>query len=101
MVTFAYLLVALTVVGGAILAYRQFRPTSSTDECYSYCRCPACEQKIRFLSGKAGRPAQCPRCLECWTLPATPGGDGPPPRTGAERAGQVRMRLTRRSTPSR
>jgi len=35
---------------------------------YSYSRCPACRQRIRFLTHKAGRGGQCPRCWKRFTL---------------------------------
>jgi uncharacterized paraquat-inducible protein A len=58
-------LLAGVVAGVAWLLRRQ----SSAQEELCHCRCPACEQKIRFLPSKAGKPAQCPRCPARFTLP--------------------------------
>jgi predicted amidophosphoribosyltransferase len=37
---------------------------------YSHRACPKCRQRLRFLANKAGRPGQCPRCGNRFTLTA-------------------------------
>lgn len=51
-------------------AYLRFRPVK--EQPFHYCRCPGCEQKIRYAETKAGREVMCPRCRQRWSLPATP-----------------------------
>ena len=46
---------------------------ASLSQNYSYAKCPSCRQRIRFLTRKAGRGGQCPRCLKTFTLAAQAG----------------------------
>jgi hypothetical protein len=67
MIAIALGVVALLTAG---YAWARFRP--QPEEPFLVWRCPGCDQKIRYLSEKAGRPALCPRCKHKWTLPMTP-----------------------------
>jgi len=66
MSTFVVASASLSIAGmiGLLLWRRFLRPATT----YSYARCPACRQRLRFLAIKAGRGGQCPRCLKRFPL---------------------------------
>jgi hypothetical protein len=70
------MMMTLVVLGvGASLAlggYFLARPRSGQHAAFHCFRCPACGQKVRYASGKAGRAGMCPRCKGRWSLPAAP-----------------------------
>jgi hypothetical protein len=59
---------AVLVIGGLFSAI-VLRRRLAANAPHSHCRCPACDQKIRYLLSKAGKPVQCPRCPERFNLP--------------------------------
>jgi hypothetical protein len=59
---------ALVVVGGVAGLLFARRRRSEHEE-FDVFWCPACEQKIRYLSSRAGQMARCPRCKKYVTLP--------------------------------
>lgn len=63
-----------TVCGGLLMVLVSvvvvFLRRQKAQEEYMHCRCPACQQKIRYALHKAGKPAQCPRCPERFNLPS-------------------------------
>ncbi len=66
MSAFVVALASLSSAGmiGLLLWKSLVRPATT----YSYARCPACRQRLRFLARKAGRAGQCPRCLKRFPL---------------------------------
>ncbi len=70
------------------------RPKEVPFQCF---RCPACDQKLRYLAHRAGRTGICPRCKQRCTFPVTSrvsGGDGKSGEAVGVRVGQVRSRVS-------
>jgi hypothetical protein len=57
------------LVAGGIIGVVVARARQSPSENFETFRCPGCEQKIRYLSSKAGLMALCPRCKKYVMLP--------------------------------
>lgn len=69
MSTFAIcMLVGVSLLGVSLGGVLLTRRLAAGREEYRYCRCRACQQKIRYAVSKIGKPAQCPRCQERFTL---------------------------------
>lgn len=52
------------------LAYGALRLTRrAPEEPLGSCRCPHCEQKLRFRRQQVGRRMLCPRCVRVFTVP--------------------------------
>src|SRR5438552_2695384 len=69
MMTLVVLGTVASLAGGAYFLVRSRGRQPVAFPCF---RCPACGQKVRYASEKAGRAGTCPRCKERWALPTTP-----------------------------
>ncbi len=66
----------LYVAAGAMIAaaalYGLWYFRSERGRPYRHFRCPACRQKLRYWTRKAGQGGVCPRCLKRLNFPSTP-----------------------------
>jgi hypothetical protein len=67
---FGWLIVSSSLLAaGCVAGFIFIRRRRSEPEEFDVFWCPACEQKIRYLSSRAGQMARCPRCKKYVTLP--------------------------------
>jgi hypothetical protein len=78
--------VVLLAAGG--LAWWHFQRQSAG--AFHSCRCPHCEQKVRYPAARAGRHASCPSCRRQLTLPSVP--QEAPPADGSDKGFRVGRR---------